>query len=199
VSVPTHRASCQTWMYPTQCWYCRAPIHVLQCTCGSAVLFDYPRPPWQEHDCSGGIGGSGFSGWAAVDVLRSRGIPITRSVLNKVFPRTATGKATAAFASEEIGAVKPKAGICVSLLAVLRDVRADTTRIRRVTDLGDLGAKFLNLPKGSFEQITLVDNRSRPNGSYTCILPQRLGLPKSAKNRLVFAEIEGRGAGESAV
>lgn len=197
--VPSHRASCQTWMYPTKCWYCGASIHVFQCTCGSAVLFDYPRPPWQEHDCSGGIGGSGFSGWAAVDVLRSRGIPITLSVLDKVFPRTATKKPTAAFVSEEIVAVKPKAGMCVSLLAVLRDICADTARIRRMINLGNLGAKLLNLPKGPFEQITLVDNRSRPNASYTCILPQRLGLPKRAKNKLVFAEIEGRGAGENAV
>jgi hypothetical protein len=30
-------------------------------------------------------------------------------------------------------------------------------------------------------------------------LPQRLGLPKNVKNKLVFAEIEGRGAGENVV
>jgi hypothetical protein len=116
-----------------------------------------------------------------------------------VFPGAAARKATTAPDSEEIGAVKPKAGVCVSLLAVLRDIRADTTRIRRVIDLGDLGAKLLNLPKGPFEQITLVDNRSSPNASYTCIVPQRLGLPKSAKNKFVFAEIEGRGTGENAI
>lgn len=199
MSVPTHRATCQTRMYPTNCWYCGEPIHVLQCTCGSAVLFDYPRPPWQEHDCSGGIGGSGFSGWTAIDVLRSQGIPITGSVLEKVFPRNATKTPTAAVVAEGIDAVKPKAGMCVSLLAVLKDIRADTTRIRRVINLGQLGAKFLDLPRGPFEQITLVDDRSSPSASYTCILPQRLGLPKSAKDKLVFAEIEGRGAGENAV
>src|SRR5437773_2376507 len=85
MSVPTHRATCQTWMYPTDCWYCGARIHVLQCTCQSAVLLDYPRPPWQKHDCSGGIGGSGYSGWAAVDVLRAHGFAITTKILDKCF------------------------------------------------------------------------------------------------------------------
>ncbi len=199
MSVPNHQASCRTWMYLTSCWYCGASIHVLQCTCGSAVLFDYPRPPWQEHDCSGGIGGSGFSGWTAIDVLRSQGIPITRSVLDKVFPPSATKNGTTASAAEETGAVKPRSGVCLSLLAMLRDIRADTTRIRRMIDVGDLGAKLFNLPKGPFEQITLIDDRSHPNASYTCILPQGLGLPKGAKNKLVFAEIEGRGTGAHAI
>jgi hypothetical protein len=83
-----------------------------------------------------------------------------------------------------------------SLLAVVRELQMATNRTERMKALGGLGAKLLNLPSGPFGQITLVNNGRRPNLSYTCILPQRLGLPKHAKNKMVFAQIEGRGTGE---
>lgn len=199
MSVPTHGPYCQTLMYPTDCWYCGARIYVLQCTCGSVVLFDYPRPPWQEHDHSGGIGGSGLSGWAAVDVLRANGIPIVPSILDKVFPRSATKKQTLKSISEDIRSVKPRIGVKQSLLAVVRELHTETNRTERLRTLGGLGAKFFNLPKGRFGQVTLVNNGRRPNLSYTCILPQQLGLERSAKNKMVFAQIEGRGIGENAI
>ena len=41
MATPTHGLLCQSWTYPTQCWYCRARIYVYQCSCGSAVLFDW--------------------------------------------------------------------------------------------------------------------------------------------------------------
>ena len=199
MSVPTHRASCQTWMYPTNCWGCGSPIHVLQCTCGSAVLLDYPRPPWQEHECHSGIGGSGYVGWQAVDVLRSMGVPIVESVLDKIFPKATNKQQALKSASEDIRAVSPKAAVHHSLLAVVREFYAETNRTERTKALGGLGAKLLNLPGGPMAQITLVSNRRRPNLSYTCILPKRIGLPKSAKNKMVFAQIEGRGVAEKAI
>ncbi len=199
MSIPTHGPYCQTWMYPTNCWYCGRPIHVLQCTCGSVVLFDYPRPPWQEHDHAGGIGGSGFSGWAAVDVLRAHGVPIVPSILDKIFPTAATKRQTLKSASEDIRKVKPKGGVRHSLLAVVRELYAAANRTERMKALGGVGARLFNLPRGRLAQITLVNNGRRPNLSYTCILPEHLGLPKKAKNKIVFAQIEGRGVSDHAV
>jgi hypothetical protein len=183
-------------MYPTDCWGCGKPIHILQCTCGSAVLFDYPRPPWQEHECHSGIGGSGYSGWQAVDVLKSMGFPIYESVLNKIFPKASSKQRALKSASDDIKAVRPIRGVRRSLLAIARELHTETKRTEYLRALGNVGAKILNLPPGPLWQITLVNNGKRPNLSYTCILPARLGLPKTAKNQMVFAEIEGRVAGE---
>jgi hypothetical protein len=193
VPVPTHGPYCQTWMYPTDCWYCGKPIHILQCTCGSVVLFDYPRPPWQEHDHTGGIGGSGYSHWQAVDVLRSLGVPIVQSVLDKIFPKAEQKQEAQKSASNNIKAVAPKFGVRRSLLAVVREFYQQTNRTERMKALGGLGTRLLKLPPGPVGQITLVNNGTQPNLSYTCILPSVLGLAKNAKNKMVFAEIEGRG------
>ncbi len=197
--MPTHGPSCQTWLYSTACWHCGAPIHVLQCTCGSVVLLNRPQPPWPEHTCSGGIGGSGLSGWAAVDVLRANGVPIVASILDKVFPPSATKRTSKLAATEETKAIKPVGGEQRSLLAMVRDLMTETKRTERLGALGDVGTKLLRLPKGPLWQVTLVVNSERPNLTYTCILPQRLGLPKNAKDKLIFAQIEGRVAGEHAI
>jgi hypothetical protein len=198
--VPTHGPSCQTLIYPTDCWYCARPIHVLQCTCGSAVLLDQPKPPWPEHDCSsGGIGGSGLSGWAAVDVLRANGIPIDANIMAKVFPaKSRSGKAGAS-PPESMAAVQPQAGAKVDLVAVVRELLTDTKKTDRLNTLGDVGAKLLRLPKGDLWQLTLVVNSERPNLTYTSILPARLGLSKDAKNKMVFAQIEAKVAGAYAI
>lgn len=195
MSIPTHGPWCQTWMYATDCWGCGKPIHVLQCTCGSVVLFDYPRPPWQEHECHSGIGGSGYSGWQAVDVLRSMGFPIYENVLNKIFPKVSNKQRAQRSASDDIKPVRPTRGVRRSLLALVRELHTETKRTEYLRTLGVVGAKMLNLPPCPLWQITLVNNGKRPNLSYTCILPARLGLPRMAKNQMVFAEIEGRVAG----
>ena len=44
-------------------------------------------------------------------------------------------------------------------------------------------------------RLTLVVNSERPNLSYTCILPAELGVPESAKNKMVFAKLEAKVAG----
>jgi hypothetical protein len=198
--IPTHGPSCQTIIYPTGCWYCGRPIHVLQCTCGSAVLFDQPKPPWPEHDCSsGGIGGSGLSGWAAVDVLRANGIPIDANIMAKVFSaKLRPGKAGAP-PPESMAAIQPEAGKKIDLVAVVRELLTDTKKTDRLNALGDVGAKLLKLPKGDLWQLTLVVNSERPNLTYTCILPARLGLSKDAKNKMVFAQIEAKVVGAYAI
>ncbi len=154
--IPTHGPSCQTVIYPADCWHCGRPIHILQCTCGSAVLFDKPKPPWPEHDCSsGGIGGSGLSGWAAVDVLRANGIPIDANIMAKVFPaKLRSGKAGASPPPESMAAMQPKAGKKIDLVAIVRELLTDTKKTDRLNALGDIGAKLLKLPKGELWQLT---------------------------------------------
>lgn len=195
--VPTHRASCQTWIYPTDCRYCGAGIHVLQCTCGSAVLLDTNRPPWDEHDCSttGTLGRSGLKGWAAIDVLRSAGVPISPDIMSKVFD-SPTPKRSSAGTKPSIKAIKPKNGHKIGILALVSDLITRTTKKTDVLDdLGGIGSKVLQLPKGKLWQATLVVNSEQPNLSYTCVLPADLGLPKDAKNKMVFAQLQGKASG----
>src|SRR5580700_779160 len=135
-SIPTHRPSCQTWTYRTNCRSCNRPIWVLQCTCDSAVLFDSLGWPWPEHDCgsSGGIGGSGLSGWAAVDILRANAVPIDPSIMQKAFtpPEIDKQKPSKTPAPEQIRAVQPKGAERVTLLAVIRDLFTETKRTRNL-------------------------------------------------------------------
>lgn len=61
-----------------------------------------------------------------------------------------------------------------------------------------MGAKLLLLPKGKLWQVTLTVNSERPNLSYTCILPEGLGLSKNLKDKMVFAQLQARVAGDHA-
>jgi hypothetical protein len=131
--------------------------------------------------------------------LRANGVPIVPSILDKVFPASARKKPTPQLASDDIKAVKPVGGARRFLLAIVRELLTETNRTERVTALGPVGAKLLHLPRDPLGQVTLIVNSRRPSLTYTCILPQRLGLPKSAKNKMVFAQIEGRVAGVHAI
>jgi hypothetical protein len=120
--------------------------------------------------------------------------------LDKVFPPSATKKQTPKSAPpEDVKAVKPIGGEQRSLLAIVRDLMTETKRTERLRALGGVGTGLLRLPKGLLWQVTLVVNGERPNLTYTCILPQRLGLTKNAKDKMIFAQIEGRVAGEHAI
>ncbi|KAF2990145.1 hypothetical protein MJC1_02805 [Methylocystis sp. MJC1] len=202
MSVPTHGASCQTWVYPTSCWYCSSSIHVLQCTCGSAVLLNYVGPPWPKHQCASpgtaGIGGSGLSGWAAVDALRSEGVPIDANIMAKIFPRSSSSHLSNT-APQPIGirVVPPTAQNSVSVIGVIREYIPSTKKTESLNSMGVLGQKLLNVPK-DVSQLTIIVNNERPNLSYTCIAPSSLGLPKDAKHKMVFAQLEPRIAGSFA-
>jgi hypothetical protein len=187
-------------MYPTKCWDCGASIHVFQCTCGSAVLFDKPRPPWDEHDCAetGTIGRSGLKGWIAADILRANGVSISPKIMAMLFPEPATKK-TPESKPRPIKKIEPKSGQRLNLLAVVREISRSTKRTAELDILSGVGARLLNLPKGKLWQITLVVNSERPNLSYTCVLPAVLGLAESAKNKMVFAKLEARVAGNHAL
>lgn len=200
MSIPTHRADCQTWLYPTRCWSCNAHIHVLQCTCGSAVLFDETWPDWEHHECgrNRGIGGSGISGWEAVDVLRSYGLPIDARVFDKVFP---PGKSSAPKQNEVgIESVQPASDGTRVILAVLREFNQSTKRTKELEKLGALGRKLLGLPnRGRLWQLTLIVNNERPNKSYTCICPDAFEIGIRNKDQVVLATIEPRKGGSHAI
>ena len=203
MSIPTHSLFCQTKTYPTSCRHCQQAIFVLECSCGSAVLFDQLGAPWPKHVCAGiggggGLGGSGLSGWTAVDALRAQGAPITSDVMAKIFsdkgrsdhdtrPKTTIRK------------IEPERDSQISLLVVVRELHEHTKRIEDIALLSDLGLKLLGIEPGvRYRQITLVDNGVRPNESYTALIPDRLarGL---IHNAMVMAGIRGCVIGDHAV
>ena len=194
--VPTHGPFCQTLVYPTSCWYCQQDIHVLQCTCGSAVLFDALGSPWPKHECSGtggtgGIGGSGLSGWEAVDVLRAHGAPISHDVLKKIFPGEQSERRSAE-SSVDMKRIEPTAGQIKDLLAVIRELRASTSRTSAIDALPTMGKKLLGLDANvSYWQITLVQNHIRPNESYTALVPEYLARSLN-RGTMVMASMTAR-------
>lgn len=197
MSIPTHGPFCQTLVYDTSCWYCQKAIFVLQCSCGSAVLFDRLGTPWPKHAC-GGIGGSGLSGWTAVEALRALGAPITPDVMAKIFPGQGLSDRSV---RQEITTrkIEPERDSQRSLLAVVRELNQDTKRTRDIAALPDLGRKLLGLDsRVRYRQITLVNNRVLPNESYTALVPDRLarGLRRDA---MVTVAMRGGVAGEFAV
>lgn len=193
--IPAHSPSCQTWIYPTNCWSCDDEIFVLQCTCGSVVLLDERVPPWPKHYCtktgSGhGIGGSGLSGWMAIDTLEAQGIRITFDIMEKIFPSKKQGN-HAVFQETEIRKIEPEGSSQLSLLAVVREMPQSTRRTKEIADLPEMGLKLLGIEPGiTYRQITLVDNQIRPNESYTAFIPKRLAAGL-IRNGMVVASMRG--------
>jgi len=192
-------------MFKTNCWYCSQPMFVLQCTCGSAVLLDINTPPWDKHECGsgGGIGNSGLSGWNAIDVLANAGVTITTEIMDKAF-----GKANAASQANnkptppDIQKMAPKHAEHRTIMAVVRETPKHSQSIKKLSKLGELGAKMLGLNNvGKLQQATLITNTAgSADESYTCIVPETAGENISAmKNKLVFAAIEGKVAGDTQI
>lgn len=50
MSIPNHRASCQSGLVPMNCQDCGDQVWLLWCTWGSRVFFDLDGPPWPRHD-----------------------------------------------------------------------------------------------------------------------------------------------------
>jgi hypothetical protein len=80
----------------------------------------------------------------------------------------------------------------------VRDLLTGSKKIAGLAELGEVGVKLLQLPKGRLWQVTLVVNKERPNLSYTCILPAAVSLAKDAKDKMVFARLEAKVAGDHA-
>ena len=201
MSIPTHGPTCQTWMYPVDCRDCGRPIHVLQCTCGSAVLFDFPRPPWDYHECGGGVGGSGLSGWAAVDVLRNRGIAITPDIMEKIFENEG-GKVSHPSRNDNIETEKinPTGSEKTDFIGVVREYFSKTNRLTQLGELSEMGRQILGLPEDRhLRQFTIIDNGGFQHKSYTCVAPSGAIHGKIAEGMIVKASIEARSADEYSV
>lgn len=164
MAVPTHGPLCQTLVYDTSCWYCQQEIFVLQCTCGSAVLFDDARPPWPKHiypgtGDAGGIDGSGLSGWAAVDVLREQGVPVTPDIIQRIFPNKQQINRKTSLETG-IRRIKPENREQRPLLAVVRELHRSTHRTEATDALSEIGLELIGLtPEIRYHQITLMNKQ----------------------------------------
>ena len=200
MSVPTHGPFCETLIYETTCWSCQQEIYVLQCSCGSAVLFDDIGRPWPKHVCAGtgnagGIGGSGLSGWQAIDVLQAHGAPITHEIMKKAFPNDRQEKPKID-PTLETKKISPRVGEKKDSLLVVRELHEHTKKIKDIQNLSDMGMKMLGLdPKKRYRQITLVDNSVRPNRSYTALVPDHLVYDVEV-NKIVMVEMAARIRGD---
>ena len=177
MSIPTHGPFCQTLVYPTRCWDCQQEIFVLECSCGSAVLFDQLGVPWPKHACSGRY----LGGWGSAETLLPDGDR----------PASRTAEET----ESNIKRVDPTVGEQRSLLAVVRELHASTKRTAAIEALPEFGIRLLGLdPAINYWQITLVDNGIRPNESFTALLPGPVarGLKQHV---MVMVEMTARGSG----
>ncbi len=173
--VPTHDASCQSLTYPTSCWYCQRKIFVFQCSCGSSVLFDELGWPWPRHNCPDWPGDQ---------------IPVELRELEPPEPIPP--------GQHDTRRIDPAAGEERSLLVVVRELNASTNRTEEVGTLGEYGRQLLGLEPGAhYWQITLVDNRVRPNESFTALVSERLAQHLK-RHVMVMAEISARGFGDQA-
>lgn len=201
MAVPTHRPSCQVLVYGTKCWHCGVAIHVLQCSCGSVALFDSLGGSWPKHACGpgAGIGGSGLSGWSAVDALAAAGASITPDVMKKVFPSYPTPQGEKK-RQLDIVSVSPSSDRILDVIGVVREIVERSKQTKYVDGLGTIGRKMLGIPADArFWQITLVDNSSRPNLSYTCLVSTKIESLHRARNKLVYVRLRSHGSGNHAV
>lgn len=174
MSVPTHDPFCQTKTYRTPCWYCAQEIFIFQCSCGSAALFEQLGPPWPKHICTD-IGG----GWTTIDTLRMQA-PIAVPDI-KPEPEPA------------IERIAPKTHANRDILAVVRELHSSTKRTKDIGALSELGVKLRGLDPGAiYRQITLVDTSTRPNESYTALIPDRL-MQGLETHVMVTAQMSARG------
>ena len=182
--VPTHSNSCETWIYQTTCWHCGASISVLQCTCGSAVLFNTEKPSSDRHSCSGGIGDSGYSGWEAIDVLRSQGMPITPEIINVTFgqkPKNNPQKTK----DRNIIRCTPTEGQDIERIFNLSEFNKETANTIEVNGFSDMARELQGIPKGenNFNQITFISNNEKTIESYTALIAKNK-IPRNIKSLL---------------
>ena len=201
--VPNHGPFCTTWMYETSCWHCHHPIFILQCSCGSAVLFDERGPPWPRHNCSGfaghtslgskhgdGIGGSGMSGWTAIDQLRSSGMPVTPEIMKGVFgePVEITGNKPV---NPDIEAIPPESGQSRDVIVSMMEFHKDTSSTEYVNNLSSIARQMggIPAPRGQFMQMTLHHSYGVRRDSYTALIDSQIaptGMRKHCKKHSIF-------------
>ena len=178
--VPSHSSYCQTWIYKTSCWRCGQNIYVLQCTCGSAVLFNNVNP-FEYHSCLGGIGDSGISGWEAIDVLRAEGMPLTPEIFKIVFGDT-PAQNTKHPPKLDIVSSSPVLGKNLEIIVNLMDFNDSTKNTRRINGLNEIERQFEGIPKplNNFQQLLFISNNGAEKTSYVVIAAKR-DIPNNVK------------------
>lgn len=73
--------------------------------------------------------------------MRSMGVPIVESVLDKIFPKAKNKQQALKSAAEDTRAVPPKRNAHRSFLALVSDLHPQTNRTERMRALGGIGAK----------------------------------------------------------
>ena len=203
-----HRSECRSWIYPWRCPECASAIFVYQCTCGSGVFFETNQPPWPRHDCGAAIvkqSMAGAGGWlkAGLDPATGKGKPFDGL---KGFVALGSGASVdlppQAHQPPPIGvvgikAMDPMPGETESFIGVLRDVKADTSRLQLLyQDLGDLGRKLLDLPaRSAARQITVEKTDLDPIESYTAVIAKEV-LAGAGVGQMVWIELEARYAAD---
>ena len=180
---PNHGLSCQSWTYPTKCWYCRAGIYVHQCTCGSVVLFD----------CLGG-------GWP-IHICGTRATTLRPILSDAEWERRRF--------QERIAAIQPANEQWVSraperhlrdppqkLVVTLQELPKQTKRITTLDREGlfELAAMKIQGGANLYAQVTLRDTESSPHRVYPAIV-RKSSLPSERlrRNMRVGVTLEARG------
>lgn len=178
--VPSHSPYCQTWLYETSCWSCGQKIYVLQCTCGSAVLFNDVNP-FEHHSCLGGIGDSGISGWQAIDVLRAEGMPITPEIFKMVFGNTPAQNTDRPPKLDTVS-ISPVQGKNLEIIVNLKDFNDSTKNTRRINGLNEMARQFEGIPKtlNNFHQLLFISNNDTEKTSYV-VLAAKKDVPNNVK------------------
>lgn len=190
MSVPAHGPFCQTKTYPTRCKDCAQDIFLLQCSCGSIVLFDELGWPWSKHICAGraqaatgvGVGGTGAL-WTVTDELQD----IFEDKVRRDRDPTSV---------PESSIVEPTEGASQTLLAVLRELRSNSHPVARLNNMPAAGVRLLGMnSKEKYWQTLLVDNGVRPNEHYSALAPHRL-VADLKPNVMVMADLEAQVHGD---
>ena len=190
MAIPNHSSSRQTWLYKTQCWNCGNIIFVLQCTCGSAVLFNNNSSPFDHHTCSGGIGDSGYSGWEAIDVLRNEGMPVSPEIMRSVFGRKPKGGVPKVL-NGDIRKCPVECGKNIQLILNLSEFHLETDNTIQASDLTEIARELEGLPKdqSKFRQMTFISNNDEIRESYTALIIDkavRQNIKSLVKQKAVF-------------
>lgn len=182
MAIPNHLSSCQTWLFETRCWNCNNIIFVLQCTCGSAVLFNNNTSPFEHHTCSGGIGDSGYSGWEAIEILRNAGMPVSPEIMSTVFGRKPEGGAQK-ISHSDIRKCPVECGENIQLILNLSEFHLETDNTIQANGLTEIAREFEGLPKdqSGFRQMTFISNNDEIRESYTALIANKT-VPRNIKH-----------------
>jgi len=216
--------SCQTRFYGWSCPECDGRVKVLECSCGSFVMFDKAGDGWPQHACFDRryrdlvarvmpIVNAGRDPASArfrpFQDLRAQlgpgaGPDVDGEPPPDLPPDLSPGPVgppprPPAPAAPDIKRMDAIDGERQSMIGLLRSIDRKTNRLSALYQrLGDLGRKMLGLPAASKAvQVTVLDNQGQPVESYAAIADSGLITSDIAVDHLVWVELEGRTDGHA--